>query len=178
MIRIQLPPAEVQDLERVLRTTDDPTLRTRVQIVLMAHRGRPHGQIACDTGTSRSSVQRWLNAYSERGVDGLRPRKPGRSRPKLTAELAPVLRRWVIEGPQAQGLDRANWTHAELAEHLSRTHGIRVGKSAMQVFGRKQEIRPYRPTYRFLRGDPEKQAQAREDLADLKKGRRRASWSC
>lgn len=178
MIRIQLPPKEVEHLESALRATTDPKLRTRVQIVLMAHRGRPHGQIACDTGTSRSTVQRWLNTYLERGLDALRTRKPGKPHPKLTADLAPVLRSWVIEGPQARGLDRANWTHAELAEHLFRTHGIRVGKSAMQVFCRKHEIRPYRPTYRFLRGDPEKQAQAREDLAGLKKGRKPASWSC
>lgn len=178
MIRIHLPPAEVEALERALRTEDDPRLRSRVQIVLMAHRGRPRGQIACDTATSRSSVQRWLNAYTERGLDALRPRKPGKPRPKLTPDLAPVLRQWVIEGPQAQGLDRANWTHAELAEHLYRTRGVRVGKSAMQVFCRRHEIRPYRPTYRFLRGDPVKQAVARGELAELKRGRNRASWSC
>src|SRR4051812_28121807 len=178
MIRIQLPAKEVEDLESVLRATTDPKLRTRVQIVLMAHRGRPHGQIACDTATSRSSVQRWLNAYTERGLDALRPRKPGKPHPKLTADLAPVLRSWVIEGPQAQGLDRANWTHAELAEHLFRTHGVRVGKSAIQVFCRRHDIRPYRPTYRFPRGDPQEQAVARDELAELKRGRRRASWSC
>ena len=178
MIRIHLPHAEVEALEQVLRTDDDPRLRTRVQIVLMAHRGRPHGQIACDTATSRSSVQRWLNAYLDRGLEALRPRKSGKPRPKLTPDLAPVLRQWVIQGPQAQGLDRANWTHAELAEHLYRTRGVRVGKSAMQVFCRRHEIRPYRPTYRFLRGDPEKQAVARGELAGLKRGRNRASWSC
>ena len=178
MIRILLPTKEVERLEAALRATTDAKLRPRVQIVLMAHRGRPHGRIACDTGTSRSSVQRWLNAYLGRGLDALRPRKPGKPRPKLTAELAPVLRSWVIEGPQAQGLDRANWTHAELAEHLYRTHGVRVGKSAMQVFCRKHDIRPYRPTYRFLRGDPAKQEVAREDLAVLKRGPRRATSSC
>lgn len=177
MIHIQLPAKEVEDLESVLRGTTDPQLRTRVPIVLMAHRGRPHGQIACDTATSRSSVQRWLNAYLERGLDALRPRKPGKPHPKLTDDLAPVLRGWVIGGPQAQGLDRAHWTHAELAEHLFRTRGIRVGKSAMQAFCRKYEIRPYRPTYRFLRGDPEKQAAAREDLAGLKRGPRPARSS-
>lgn len=48
----------------------------------------------------------------------------------------------------------------------------------MQAFCRKQEIRPYRPTYRFLRGDPEKQAVAREELAELKRGRTPASWCC
>jgi transposase len=178
MIHILLPSKEVERLEHVLRASDEPKFRTRVQIVLMAHRGRPHGQIACDTGTSRSSVQRWLNAYLERGLDALRPRKPGKPHPKLTDDLAPVLRSWAIGGPQAQGLDRANWTHAELAEHLFRTRGIRVGKSAMQAFCREHDIRPYRPTYRFLRGDPEKQAVAREELAALKRGRKRESWSC
>ena len=178
MIRIQLPATEVESLEQVLRTTADAKLRHRVRIVLMAHRGRPHPEIAADTGISRRSVQRWLNAYLDGGLDRLRPRKAKGAAPKLTEDLAPVLRRWVLDGPAEQGLDRANGTHAEPAEPLLRTHGVRVGKSAMQVFGRKHEIRPYRPTYRFLRGHPGKQAEAREDLAGLKTGRTPASWSC
>jgi transposase len=174
MIRIRPPPKEVERLEHVLRSSDDPGPRTRARIVLMAHRGRPHGQIACDTATARSSAQRRPDAYTERGVGALRPRKPGRPRP----ELAPVLCRWVLEGPQARGPDRASSTDAELAEHLFRTRGIRVGKSAMQAFCREHDIRPYRPTYRPLRGDPERQAEARAELAELKGGRRRATWPC
>ena len=65
-----------------------------------------------------------------------------------------------------------------MAEHLFWARGIRVRKSAMQAYCRRHEIRPYRPTYRFLRGDPEKQALARQELADLNKGRMRASWCC
>ena len=169
MIRINLPPAAVASLEEVFRTTAAVKLRHRVQIVLMAHRGRPHGDIATDLGCSRSSVQRWLNAYLERGLDGLTPRKAKGAEPKLTPDLAPVIRQWVIDGPAKHGLDRANWTYPELADHLYKTTGIRIGKSALQAFGAKHGIRPYRPTYRFLRGDPTKQAKAREELADLKK---------
>jgi len=178
MIRIRLPDDEIEALEQVLRTTTDAKLRHRVQIVLMAHRGRRHAEIAADTGTTPRSVQRWLNAYLDGGLDRLRPRKAKGAAPKLTEDLAPTLRQWVIDGPAGQGLERANWTYAELAEHLFRMHGIRVGKSAMQAFGRKHDIRPYRPTYRFLRGDPDKQAEAREELAELKRGRRPASWCC
>jgi transposase len=178
MIRVALPEAEVGRLEEILRTTDDAKLRHRVQIVLMAHRGRPHPGIAADTGTSHRSVTRWLNAYLDRGLDGLRPRKAPGAKPKLTADLAPVLRQWVIDGPAKHGLDRANWTYAELADHLYKTHGIRVGKSALQAFGARHGIRPYRPTYRFLRGDPARQAKAREEIADLKRGRRPATSSC
>ena len=178
MIRIQLPDAEVESLEQLLRATDDVKLRHRAQIVLMAHRGRPHPEIAADTGTSQRSVQRWLNAYLDGGLERLRPRKAKGATPKLTEDLAPTLRQWVIDGPSGQGLDRANWTYEELAEHLYRTKGIRVRKSAMQEFCRRHEIRPYRPTYRFLRGDAQKQAEARVELAELKRGRRPASWSC
>ncbi len=46
-----------------------------------------------------------------------------------------------------------------------------MGKSALQAFGARHGIRPYRPTYRFLRGDPAKQAAAAEEIAALKKGR-------
>ena len=64
------------------------------------------------------------------------------------------------------------------ADHLRKARGIRVGTSALQAFCRRRDIRPYRPTDRFLRGDPAKQAAARDDLAALKKGRRPVNSSC
>jgi putative transposase len=178
LIRICLPTSQLTSLEHAFRTTTDRKLRDRTQIVLLAHRGRPHKDIAADLGITTRTVQRWLNAFLDRGLDGLTPRKAPGAEPRLTADLAPVLRRWVIDGPAACGLDRANWTYAELADHLYKATGIRVGTSAMQAFGHKHGIRPYRPTYRFLRGDPVKQAAARDDLAALKKGRTPARWSC
>ena len=170
MIRIRMPDDEVASLEQVLQTTSDAKLRHRAQIVLMAHRGRPHPQIAADTGTSQRSVQRWLNAYLDGGLQRLRPRKAKGAAPKLTEDLAPTLRQWAIDGPAGQGLDRANWTYAELADHLYKAQGIRASRSAVQRFCKKVGVRVYRPTYRYLRGDPDKQAAAREELAELKRG--------
>lgn len=70
------------------------------------------------------TVQRWLNAYLDRGLAGLGRRKaPGRP-DKIPADLADEVRRWMIEGPAKQGLDRANWTHAELADHLLKAKGV------------------------------------------------------
>jgi transposase len=178
MIRIQLPSAEAERLEGLFRTTPDRKLRDRLQIVLLAHRGRPHRDIAADLGIHRIGVTRWLNAYRERGLDGLLPRKAKGAAPAIPASMADEVRRWVIEGPAKQGLDRANWTHEELADHLRKTHGIQASRSAMHRFCRKAGIRPYRPTYRYLRGDKDKQARAAEDLAGLKKGPRRGSSCC
>jgi transposase len=178
VIRIQLPADELRLLQQTFRDTDDRRLRDRAQIVLLAQRGRPHQDIAADLDVAPRTVQRWLNAYLDRGLDGLQPRHAPGAQPKLTEELAPLLQQWVIDGPAKQGLDRANWTYAELADHLFKTTGRRVQKSALHVFCSRHDIRPYRPTYRFLRGDPVKQAAARIDLADLKKKRRPARSSC
>jgi transposase len=178
VIRICLSDGEAGRLDELLQTTTDAKLRHRVQIVLMAHRGRRHPDIAADTGTSHRSVTRWLNAYLDRGLDGLTPRRAKGAKPKLTADLAPVLRQWVIDGPAKHGLDRANWTYPELADHLFKAKGIRVGKSALQAFGAKHGIRPYRPTYRFLRGDPAEQAKAKDELTALKKRPAPTNSSC
>ena len=177
MIRIQLPAPEAQRLDTLFRSTADPKLRHRLQIVLMAHRGRPRQHIAADLGVHRKTVTRWLNAYCDGGLDGLTPRKAKGKPSPILASLADDVRRWVIEGPAKQGLDRANWTHEELADHLRKAKGIRTSRSAVQRFCARIDIRLYRPTYRYERGDPEQQARAREDLADLGKGRRPVSSS-
>ena len=169
MIRIRLPQEESQRLDQAFRQETDPKYRDRIHIVRLAARDRPHKDIASDLAITTRTVQRWLNAYLERGLDGIRPRKPKGKPGKIPAELADELKRWVIQGPAEQGLDRANWTHEELADYLFKSHGIGTSRSAVQRFCQKIDIRLYRPTYRYLRGDPAKQGRAQEDLAGLKK---------
>ena len=177
MIHIHLPEGEAQRLELAFRQQIDPKYKQRLQIVRLASRDRPHQQIAQDLAITPRTVQRWLNAYLDKGLDGLRPRKAPGAPGKIPAALADEIRRWVIEGPAQQGLDRDGWTHEELADHLYKAHGIKTSRSAMQRYCAKIDIRLYRPTYRYLRGDPQKQAQARQDIAELKKKRKRTNSS-
>lgn len=173
-----MPPPEAERLDGLFRATDDRKLRDRLQIVLMAHRGRARQDIAADLGVHRKTVIRWLNAYCDGGLDGLRPKKAKGKPGRIPAALADDVRRRVIDGPAKQGLDRANWTHEELADHLRKTRGIQTSRSAVQRFCARIGIRLYRPTYHHERGDPAKQARAKEDLADLGKGRRPGTSSC
>jgi transposase len=168
VIRIRLPEGEAQRLELAFRQEADPKYKDRIQIIRLASRDRPHQEIAQDLAITPRTVQRWLNAYLEQGFVGLRPRQAPGAAGKIPTALADEVKRWVIDGPAQQGLDRANWTHEELADHLYKTHGIATSRSAMQRFCQKIGIRVYRPTYRFLRGKPEKQEQAKKDIAELK----------
>jgi transposase len=178
VIRIQLPPTEVERLGALFRSTDDRKLRDRLQIVLLAHRGRARQDIAADLAVHRKTVTRWVNSYCADGLNGLQPKKAPGNPGTIPRALADEVRRWVIAGPAKQGLDRANWTHEELADHLLKAKGIRTSRSAVQRFCAKIDIRLYRPTYRYLRGNPEKQARAKEELADLGKGRRPVNSCC
>src|SRR3954470_15386209 len=178
MIRIPLPPSQAERLDTLFRSTDDRKLRDRLQIVLMAHRGRARQDIAADLGVHRKTVTRWINAYCDAGIEGLRPRRAKGKAGHIPPALADEVKRWVIEGPTEQGLDRANWTHEELADHLLKTQGIRTSRSAVQRFCSGIGIRLYRPTYHHERGDPDQQARAKEDLAELGKGRRPVNSSC
>jgi transposase len=178
MIHVQLPATEAERLDALFRSTDDPKFRVRLQIVLMAHRGRARQDIAADLGVHRKTVTRWVNAYCADGLGGLRPKKAKGTPGNIPEALADEVKTWVIEGPAEQGLDRANWTHEELADHLLKTKGIRTSRSAVQRFCSRIGIRLYRPTYRHDRGNPQKQAKAREELAELGNGRRPVNSSC
>ena len=169
MRRIRLTATEQAHLEQLFTTTTDGRLRARCQAVLMAHRGRQRKIIAQDLGVHRTTVRLWLPQYQAQGLQGLRihwaPGQPGR----IPEPFASTMRGWGQEGPQGCGLARANWTYEELATHLSRTTGIEVKRTARRVFCQRHDMRPYRPTYRYLRGNPEKQQAAQEEVAALKK---------
>ena len=76
------------------------------------------------------------------------------------------------EGPQSCGLDRANWPYEALATSRYQTQGITGQRTAMRDFCPRHHMRPYRPTYRYLRGDPEEQRLAQAEREALKKKRR------
>ena len=178
MQRIRLTATEQALLEHLFKTTPDRRFRDRCQAVLMASRGRKRKSIAQDLGVHRTTVRLWLKHYHERGVEGLQIQwAPGQPR-RIPETLGPTIQEWVKDGPQSCGLDRANWTYEELATYLYQTTGIEVKRTAMRVFCQRHDIRPYRPTYRYLRGDPEKQQAARAELAALKKKLKRGSVCC
>jgi transposase len=174
MTNLNLSSREIEELEQIFKTSEDRRLRGRAQAVLMVHRGRSQPEVAVDVGVDERTVRRWLEAWRRGGAEGLRIRWAPGAPARIDGALAEEVVEWVRKGPAECGLNRANWTSAELAEHLRRTRGVRVSERTMRAFCQRHHIRPYRPTYRFLRGDPKKQAQASVDLARLsKRGRRR-----
>ncbi len=178
MIRLTLNDDERLVLTHTMKETADRRLRARCQAILMAARGRRHGQIAEDLGVTVRTIQRWLNAYQAHGLEGLHIRWAPGAPPRIPESCMAEIIEWIKEGPARCGLDRANWTYSELAAHLYRTHGVAVSPSTMQRSCAMRGVRPYRPTYQYLKGDPTEQEATRQDLATLKKKPTRGTSSC
>jgi transposase len=176
--RITLTATEQAELAHNFKTTTDRRLRDRCQAVLMASRGRKRKAIAQDVGVHRTTIRLWLQQYQQHGVAGLNIQWAPGQLGRIPETWAPPLQEWGKAGPQSCGLDRANWTYEELAAHLYHTTGIEGKRTAMRAFCQRHNIRPYRPTYHYLRGDPEEQRVAREELAALKKKRKPGRVCC
>src|SRR5262245_45840147 len=148
MYRIALTRSEERELEQTFKTTPDRRLRDRCQAVLMAARGRRRHLIAQDLGVHRTTLRLWLQSYRTRGLQGLEIQwAPGPPR-RIPAAWAPTIVEWVKGGPARCGLQRANWTYAELAESLYTQSGIRVSETEMREVCHRQQSRAYQPPYR------------------------------
>ncbi len=95
--------------------------------------------------------------WSLPGVRADRPRFPGPKRNELRSGSRTVL--WPVAGSPPTG-PTPQWPTT-----LTRNWAY---KSAVAPWANKHDIRPCRPTYRFLRGDPAKQQVAKVQRAALK----------
>jgi transposase len=165
MRRLTLTATEPAARERTCNTPSDRRLRERCQAVRMARRGRKRKAIAPDCGVHRTTVRLWRNQDRTQGVEGRQihwaPGQPGRMSPTLVSTIP----EWGKAGPTGWGLDRANWPDEELATYVYQPTGIPVKRTALRDFGQRHARRPYRPTSRSVRGDPEEQRVAQEALA-------------
>jgi transposase len=165
MIRIALTTDQREQLIETFKTTEDRRLRDRCQGVFMKADKRTQRAIAKDLPVERRTIYNWLVHYQAGGLDALKIQwGPGKTA-LIPASLVSTIQQWVKQGPTGCGLDRANWTYAELADYLYKDSGMWVSESTMRDCCSRHQIRPYRPTYRFLRANPDKKQCAKTEIA-------------
>src|SRR3954470_5050448 len=96
---------EAGDVARLLeavRKERDALRRDRYRAVAMALEGKEALQIAERLGRSRRSVQDWVYAYRDGGIDAIQPTpRPGRT-PKLPREREAELKARLDAGPRPE----------------------------------------------------------------------------
>lgn len=95
-------PGDIAELVRRVRSERRSIQRDRYRAVLLALEGEEAVAIAEATGRARRSVQEWVYAYRDGGIDELIPRKQTGKPAKLTAEQEVRFKARLDAGPVAQ----------------------------------------------------------------------------
>ncbi len=131
-------------LNEYLQTKDGP-LRTRLQAVRMYGTGYPVQEIQALTACSRTSLMEWCQLFRTQGVTGLRDKRLGGNRAKLTLAQLEDLKVKLLQytpaqlfGAQAATPDGQFWTVEDLHQALQRWYRVAYQgrNSYTELFGR------------------------------------------
>lgn len=90
------------ELKQLFRKEKDPRLATRIRAVYLGLMDKTAPEIAILLGYSRRTVQGWIHAYNQKGLEGLQD-NPGRgTRCKLNHDQLQWLRQRIEEGPHPE----------------------------------------------------------------------------
>lgn len=98
----------------------------RAKAVELTKRGKPREAVMEFLGVGSASLQRWIHAFNQRGIEGLKNKKrttSGRSQlaPWQKAELKRVVH---THKPQVFGYDEDYWDVPTLAQHIKQQYGV------------------------------------------------------
>ncbi len=153
---LQLREGDRSRLEALTRATSVRSgVANRARIVLLAADGVANTDIAERTSTSRPTVLKWRDRYSELGIDGLddEPR-PGRE--PVIDEVAVLAETLADKGKPPQHLGVTHWSTRLMADRLG------ISFASVARIWRKWNIQPHRvETFKFST-DPELEAKLRD----------------
>lgn len=105
---------------------------------------------------SPRSVFRWVKAFRENGIDGLKERHKGHYSPKLTATQKKRIKEWILGTKDSKGED-IHWTLKKLEREVHREFGVVISSVALWRNLRKMSLTIRKPRPVHAKADKEKQ---------------------
>lgn len=150
-----LSQAQVDELDRLYRTTKDVRLRTRAQMILLAGEQKLSAPaIAALVRETDQTVRNWFKRYQAEGIEGLNSRPQPGPPPTVTPDYEARLREVVRVRPRSLGLPYSLWTLARLADYLAEQSGIRVEAETVRRHLKAAAIVLSRPQHTISSPDP------------------------
>lgn len=172
MVRWKLTDAEWEALDGLRFSSRDAEVFRNATVILMTAVGRSKNSIAADLGCSPATVDNVRKRYRERGLAGMKRRKPPGPQPRATAEYRAALRQAVQTPPQTLGFGFSVWSAARLAAYLKKKTGISLTADRLRRILHEEGFSFQRPKH-TMKGKRDEVAyeKARRKLRRMKKGR-------
>lgn len=123
--RVELSAAEQAVVKEEQVSHPHPLIRKRMLALWLLHCGVTRQKTALIVGAGRASVQRWVAAYREGGLDGLRRWEVEGPKSELAAYREQI-REWFAQQPPC--------TAAEAAQRIYERTGLRRGTTQVRKF--------------------------------------------
>jgi len=144
-----------RDLLALVEQVPGAGVGMKVAALLLVIEGQRPGWIAEVLGLTRMSLNRWIHAVNEQGVQSLVPQpKPGRPA-ALTAKVRRELEVHLERSPQEFGLNREHWDGPTLVVHLKRRFGIAMKVRQAQNWMHHLGYRMKRASHAYLQAHAE-----------------------
>jgi len=147
---------ELENLEKLYRTTKDVRLRTRAQIILLAGEQQMIAPaIAKIVREHEQTVRNWLKRWMAEGIEGLKDRPMPGAPSKVTKGYEERLLLVVRRRPRSLGQPYSMWTLQRLADYMAEQTGIRASYETVRQVLKAGEIVLSRPQHKISSPDPD-----------------------
>ena len=92
----------------------------------------PMKDVATLFDVRRETISRWIKAYAEHGIDGLKDRPKGHYPSKLNDSQKKQISRWFREQKDSSG-KATHWTVKKMQAEIAKVFGISIGYSPLRL---------------------------------------------
>ena len=151
--KLKLTIGQRNKLKSVMKNTGNKKEYRRLLTILQKGECRTFEDIANEHGVSSRSVQRWVTAYIQRGIDGVKMNKPGGTKSSITDEDKEIILSALFNDPHMFGYLRNTWSLRSLANCLTNELGIPISFKHLQRITKDLGVRCKRPKLELLHGE-------------------------
>jgi transposase len=151
------------------RRSNNRTNWAKAVVVLDSHRGAGLKGLCSKVEKSLRLLKRWLVAYKQRGMDGLRGREKKHLNPDKVVEMETKRDRIIEvlhESPYLHGINRASWSLGTLAHAYERKYDKSIGKSTISEYVRAEGY-AFRKARRVLTSPDPKYREKLQEITEI-----------
>lgn len=141
-----------KSIESDLRTMPNSVLLFRLTALKAASNNKQE-EVARIFNISRSTLQRWANAYTTDGIEGLKPKPKGHNPSKLSQDEQEQIKSWILKCTDHNGKN-VHWTLKRLKKEIQIVFGKEVGKTPLWLLLKKMGLSLKKPRPKHYKSDP------------------------
>ena len=111
-------PEEGRRVQHEIRHGKDPTFMKRCQVILCSAQGMTVQEVARMTLLSEYHIRELIRTFNSGGLNGIRPKKPGKANPKFTDEERASIAELAQIPPRVLGYPFNSWSLSKLKEAI------------------------------------------------------------